>query len=112
MQNREVKLKEVFDLLKDKSNKWNDIGQTLDVPYNFREGLRSEATGQNKLEEVLHKWIESKCSNVTWDHLLNVLEKLELRDSVGKVKTYLYNDDHHDGQQDTPTDGKLCIQLI
>ena len=37
-----------------------------------REGLAR--TDEDKLEKVLDKWIDSRCSEVTWDHLIHVLE--------------------------------------
>ncbi len=87
-------LNEVFVLLQDKSSRWDDIGRVLKVSYDYRQTLRGE--DGNKLERVLYKWIESKCSEVSWSHLINSLEDLELCDSADKVRRHL-SDDQQDG---------------
>ncbi len=89
-----VELKEVFDLLKKKSQKWDDIGQALGISLDFRQGLFREAhaaTDQSKLERVLHKWIETECSDATWSKVLKVLKELGLRDVAEEVVKYLNN---------------------
>ena len=88
-------LKDVHNLLKQKSSKWDEIGGGLKVCYNFRqcqlkEGLTTSA--QQKLEAVLNKWIESECSEVSWNHLIQVLIDMELVEVAEKVRRYLQND--------------------
>ncbi len=95
----------VHGLLKEKSSKWDEIGEALGISLNDRQIIRKD-DNCIKLETVLSKWIESKCSEVTWSHLIKTLKELKLCDLVDKVRKYLYDDNHQDGS--TSTDGKFC----
>ena len=58
------------------------------MDYNFREGLLRagvQRSDDNKLETVLNKWIETHCSEVSWDNLIKVLTELEFIDIVETV---------------------------
>ena len=57
----------------------------------YREGLEMEKrSNEDKLEKVLNKWIESQCSDVTWDHLIKVLEEdLENKAPADKIRQHL-----------------------
>ena len=62
------------------------------MKYNFRESLLRDGilrTDDNKLEAVLNKWIETHCSEVSWDNLIQVLTELEFTDIVKAVKGFL-----------------------
>ena len=88
-------LEDVYNLLKQKSSKWDEIGGGLEVCYNFcqcqlKEGIMTSA--QQKLEAVLNKWLESECSEVSWNHLIQVLIDMELVDVAEKVRRYLRTD--------------------
>ena len=86
-------LKDVHNLLKQKSSKWDEIGGGLEVCYNFRQCQESLTTSaQQKLEAVLNKWIESECSEVSWNHLTQVLKDMGLVDVAEKVRRYLQTD--------------------
>lgn len=81
-------LPDVFNLFKCKSANWREIGMQFGVEMNDRDNIARDLTyptPENKLEAVLHKWIESECSPVTWDHVAEVLEKLEYRDLKAKI---------------------------
>ena len=81
----------MFRLTEHISSHWNDLGQELEVSYNYREQLRSEAysSDEDKLEEILSKWIESESSLVTWSTLVEALEAIELRSTAREVKDFL-----------------------
>ena len=73
-----MSLSKVFCLLKSKSNAWDAIGRELGVPFDVREGiynLGAARTDENKLEKVLNSWLESHCSETSWNHLMEVLQK-------------------------------------
>ena len=61
--------------------------------FHFRDSLRtdlSHSTSESKLEAVLDKWVQSKCSEVSWDHLIYVLEvDVENCQLADDVKKYL-----------------------
>ena len=65
------------------------------MDFGFREGLLRDGglrTNDNKLEAVLNNWIETHCSEVSWDNLMQVLTELELIDIVRDVKRFLQKD--------------------
>ena len=65
------------------------------MDFGFREGLlrdRVSSTNDNKLEAVLNKWIETRCSEVSWDNLIQVLTELQFIDIVRDVRSFLQRD--------------------
>ena len=86
----ELKRHKVFEILKSKSVQWDDFARELRIPDNFRDGLScSNLSFDKKLEEILKKWMESKSRPVSWSTLLDVLEKLEMRDLMREVQELL-----------------------
>ena len=88
-------LRDVHRLLVPKSSKWDRIGCGLGVDFNFREGLLRDGgmrTDDNKLEAVLNNWIETHCSEVSWDNLIQVLTELEFSDIAQNVRRFLQKD--------------------
>lgn len=83
--------RDVFKLLKSKSNDWDDFARELEVEDKVRGDLRINMalSSENKLEQVLNNWIDSECSAVTWEKILEVLESLETRRLAREVKNYL-----------------------
>ena len=65
------------------------------MEFGFREGLLRDGvqrTNDNKLEAVLNNWIETHCSEVSWDNLIQVLNELEFIDIVQDVRSFLQRD--------------------
>ena len=88
-------LRDVHHLLVRKSCEWNRIGCGLGVDFNFRESLLRAGvhrTDDNKLEAVLNNWIETHCSEVSWDNLIQVLTELEFTDIVRAVRSFHQKD--------------------
>ena len=88
-------LEDVLDQLKRKSCKWYEIGVGLKVDHDFRQCQLKEGimtSDLKRLEAVLNKWIESEYSEVSWNHLIQVLIDIELVDVAEKVKSYLQTD--------------------
>ena len=84
-------LRDVHRLLVPKSCEWDRIGCCLGVDFNFRKGLLRagvQKTDDNKLEDVLNNWIETHCSEVSWDNLIQVLTELEFFDMVQEVRSF------------------------
>ena len=78
-------LKDVYDLLRVRASKWEEIGIELGVDGDYRDQLRGEgimSSDCSKLDRVLRKWAESECSPVTWDTVVGVASVLELTESV------------------------------
>lgn len=74
-------LYDVLKLLQCKSSQWRRIGRGLGIKYDYLEQLFSrKPDDEDKLEDALHKWIESQCSDVSWANLYDVLKYLELDD--------------------------------
>ena len=62
------------------------------MDFGFREGLLRDGvqrTNDNKLEAVLNNWIETHCSEVSWDNLIQVLTELEFIDMARDVRSFL-----------------------
>ena len=88
----DVTLETIHGLLVSQASKWNEIGLALKVPRDFRRGLQQDSYSNTiKLEEVIAKWIESRCSEVSWDHLITVLqgEQLDMAAVAKKVEDFL-----------------------
>ena len=84
-------IRDIHCLLVAKSNEWNSIGSCLGVGLNFREGLLRDGglrTNDNKLEAVLNNWIETHCSEVSLDNLIEVLTELEFIDIVRDIRSF------------------------
>ena len=59
--------------------------------YGFHESLRRDIvlrTDDNKLEAVLNNWIETQCSEVSWDNLMQVLHKVGLPNIAEAVREF------------------------
>ena len=87
---------DVFKLLRDRAFRWEDIGRELEVPYGCREELRTEGVQsypESKLERVLVKWVESKCSDVTWSKVIQVLASLQFNDAMESAELFLKRED-------------------
>ncbi len=83
---------DVFNLLKVKAVQWNDIGREFKVSFGYCEELRMEgimSTAENKLERVLYRWVQSECSDVTWNKVIEVLKILQFNDLIEPTKDVL-----------------------
>ena len=83
---------DVFDLLKESSNHWDDLSRELKISDEVRCSLRTStmynSTAQ-KLEQILKNWKDYEPSEVTWDMILKALEKLKLKGVARDVKEFL-----------------------
>ena len=78
-------LKDVYDLLRVRASKWEEIGIELGVGVDYRDQLREiKSSDCSKLDRVLRKWAESECSPVTWGTVVGVASVLELTESVAQ----------------------------
>ena len=80
-------LKDVYDLLRVRASKWEEIGIELGVGGDYRDQLKGEGIMSSdciKLDRVLRKWAESECSRVTWGTVVSVASVLELTESVAQ----------------------------
>ena len=62
------------------------------MKYDFRQGLLQQGvmtSNEDKLEAVLNNWIETHCSEVSWDNLIQVLTEPEFSDIVRDVRRFL-----------------------
>ena len=84
-------LSDVRKLLKKKSVDWDAVGRKLNVPKNYREGLKRNIsrTNEDKLEYILEKWIESECSEVSWKHLIEVVKDLAWMDIAKGIEQFI-----------------------
>lgn len=82
---------DVFDLLRDHSADWNDLGIELGVKENQRTALsRTVALSDNgKLNKILSQWIQAQPTPVTWEKVFEVLIKLDFRPTAQNVQDFL-----------------------
>ena len=82
---------DVFDVVRNISSSWFDIGSELHVPLNVREGLKKDLSlsDEAKLEKIHNEWIKFETSDVTWKSILKVLQALRRRDIVREALKYL-----------------------
>ena len=81
----------VFDLIKCHSSRWDEFASGLRVPFDTRESLRHNIALEDggRLERVVVKWIESQCSPVTWENIIDTLVSMDLKRTAGEVQDYL-----------------------
>lgn len=73
---KKPKVIDVLKILAPYDYKWSKIGESLNVKEGFLEGLR-ESYGRSdseKLARILQSWIDTRCSDVSWNHIKEVLE--------------------------------------
>ena len=82
---------DVFDVVRNISSSWFDIGSELHVPLNVREGFKKDMnlSDEAKLEKILNEWIKCETSHVTWKTILKALQALRRRDIVREALNYL-----------------------
>ena len=77
---------DVYHLMQSKANYWDDIGREFKVPLQYRFSLKTAGdSNENKLEQVLMKWLTSECLEVSWSTVTKVLKSLNYMDLVRKL---------------------------
>lgn len=92
---KEPEIGDLRPMLRELSSMWKDIGAELGVPKDVLDGLRGKGEARSdseKLEDVLSDWIDSQCSDVTWQKIIDVLKKLRKNKQAGKMTAYLQED--------------------
>ena len=84
---------DVYNCLKSKSLKWDEIGRELKIPFEFREGLELQRnSSDHNLECIIYKWKESESSIVSWNTIIAALDSLQLTAIKKDVLKYLKSD--------------------
>ena len=79
---------DLFSLVYTVSDKWYDIGISLQVRRDVLDDLRqSEDDNLTKLSKVINIWKDTKSSSVTWEKIISVMEdpvidKREIADGI------------------------------
>lgn len=76
--------------------KWQEIGEGLGVNDGDIESLKqSNQRDVNKLSSALQKWMDTMCSDVTWEKILEVLESplVDKKSVAGDVRKFLQRGD-------------------
>ena len=72
------------------NRKWNEIGRELGVHYDYRQQLFKKCSpDEDRLEDVLQRWIQSESVPVTWSSLISALEAVDHKDVAREVKDFL-----------------------
>ena len=84
---------DAYDRIESHSAEWNNLGRKLKVSFNFRKELskNNTLTNEDRLEEILQKWIESDSKNApaTWSFLIEALKGIQLRSVSTDVEKFL-----------------------
>ena len=87
------RLKDAYNLIESHSAKWRNLGQKLEVSYNFRKELskNNNLSNEERLEDILQKWIESNSEDApaTWSFLIEALKDIKLRSVIANVEKFL-----------------------
>ena len=92
---KEPEKKDVLDILRQKSARWKDFAIALNVNDNFCDDLTKAGptlSPYTMLDAVLEEWIESQCSDVTWQKVIDVLKELNLKRTAREVGRFLEQD--------------------
>ena len=95
---KKPKLKDALNLLRRKSDMWDEIGiELLDLSYDDREQIKCGTTYYSHnycLEKVLDKWLQQEGDPPTWDQLLQSLAMLggNLQQSIRDIQKFLNTD--------------------
>ena len=91
-------LKDVLYLLRKLSSHWHDIGGKLQVSIDERNSLLHETkiSDDGKLEQIIHLWISSQTTDVTWKKLLEMLIAFEKKNIASKVTDFLDTQEAYD----------------
>ena len=80
---------DAFEIFKDISSSWHEVGRCLGICLNYRDSLKGENSVDTKLERILNMWKQKETKDVTWRVILEVLEKLGRRDLKRKAINFL-----------------------
>ena len=91
MLDKPPKTKDVFDLVKDISASWYELGRELNISENDRTIFKRDPSlsCEDRLESVLSKWIGKETKDVKWRVALQALKALDRKDLIKKVINYL-----------------------
>ena len=65
---------DLINLLSPFSYQWIEIGESLKIPYRDLKDLQySSSSDSSKLSKLLQKWIDMRCSPVTWQTIIDVV---------------------------------------
>ena len=83
---------ELFNLLYDISDKWYDIGLSLQVHRNVLDEIKqSEDNDETKLEKVINMWEDTKSSSTTWETIITAAESsvINNKEIADMIRQYL-----------------------
>ncbi len=87
---------DAYNVLRNKSANWDDIGRALDIvsdndTINERKGLRKNMalSDSARLEKILNTWLQQGGASSTWDQLIEALKELKYIDVVMNIKEFL-----------------------
>ena len=101
---------DVMYFIKCHSASWDEFGSELRVPYDTRESFRHDSTlkDRGRLERVVMKWIQSQCSPVSWQNVIDTLLSMQLKTTAGRVQDWLKHQQMINKSQSKP----LCTIFI
>ena len=86
-----------MELLAQNAYEYKKLALALDVDEGFVEGLKSSDDDIVNLDKIIRRWIQTRCSPVTWNVIIESVESvifgtnLELGE---KIRTWLKENEH------------------
>ena len=95
--NKKPDKRHVMELLAENAYKYKELAIALDVDHTFVKGLKYSDTDIIKLDEIIQQWIETRCSSVTWNTIIESVESVIFGKKVDlgeKIRNWLKEDKH------------------
>ena len=86
-----------MELLAQNANEYKKLALALDVDDGFVEGLKSSDDDIVNLDKIIRRWIQTRCSPVTWNTIIEAVESVIFGKNLDlgeKIRTWLIDDKH------------------
>ena len=77
------------------AHEYKKLALALDIDDGFVEGLKSSDDDIVNLDKIIRRWIQSHCSPVTWDVIIESVESIVFGNNLElgmKIKNWLKED--------------------
>ena len=86
-----------MELLAENAYEYKELAITLGVDHTFVEGLKYSDKDIINLDKIIHRWIQTHCSPVTWNVIIESVESVIFGKNLDlgeKIRNWLKEDEH------------------
>ena len=86
-----------MELLAQNAHEYKKLALALDVDDGFVEGLKSSDDDIVNLDKIIRRWIQTRCSPVTWNVIIESVESVVFGKNLElgeKIRNWLKEDEH------------------